>query len=326
MKHRIARPAWLFLILLLLVGADFLVWHLATARLRTAFSTFQRKAEAAGWQLTAAPPATAGFPLAATLVLPHARVAQSGGLAWRAARVRVTLSWLHPKILRITADGAQALILPGGTRVAFTGPIAARLPWSHAVQAIPLSLGPITLPTARGTITLQSARARLMRDTASLALTAGPILLPQELDAGLGSRIGMLSLAATLHPAWPAGPGATAATAWRQAGGTLDLDHFVLSWGPARATARGTARLDDTLQPVAHIALTLDNEPALLHALVQSGTISPGAALAAGAVLALLNPTGAAQTVPVEIKHTSLMVARIPLARLPHLAWGSDRQ
>ncbi len=310
---------------LTLVGADFLAWHVATDRLRAALTAFQARAASQGWHLTAASEREAGFPVTAALVLREARLAQTGGFAWRAGRVRIDVSVLRWGVVRITADGTQGMTLPGNAPLAFDGPITATVPWRRAATALRFHIGALRVPTKQGTLLLRAATATVTRGATetSLAVVAGPVVVPPALDAGLGPEISRITLAARLRPNWPGGNGAAAARAWQGQGGALRLDRLDLAWGAAWASASGRLGLDDDLQPVAHLALRLRDKAALLNALVQSGTISPGAALAANAVLALLAPAqGDGAALPVEIKHDRLMAARIPLARLPHLAWG----
>jgi len=90
------------------------------------------------------------------------------------------------------------------------------------------------------------------RDSASgavLAVDASRIKLAAAVGP-LGDTIDELDFSATVKGNFSGGKLADAAAAWRDAGGTVELDHLHLNWGSLGATATGTIALDQELQPI----------------------------------------------------------------------------
>lgn len=87
--------------------------------------------------------------------------------------------------------------------------------------------------------------------------------------------------------------------------------------------AAGTARLDDTLQPVLSLTAKVSGYRPALDKLVAAGVVTAPAATAAKAVLGLLSghDAQAPATVPVRLDGGVLAIAGFPLLRLPPLAW-----
>ncbi|HVC57684.1 MAG TPA: DUF2125 domain-containing protein [Stellaceae bacterium] len=101
-----------------------------------------------------------------------------------------------------------------------------------------------------------------------------------------------VSFGVTMRGAVPAEPLRRAAMAWRDAGGTLDLDHLTLHWGDLRITGSGTLALDAELQPVGGFSGAIGGYPQLMTALVAAGRMRAGDARLAGLALALMSRTG----------------------------------
>ena len=59
-----------------------------------------------------------------------------------------------------------------------------------------------------------------------------------------------LAFGVTVKGAVPDGPLVQAIAAWRDAGGTIELDNLQLEWGGLGVNATGTVALDQNLQPI----------------------------------------------------------------------------
>ena len=81
------------------------------------------------------------------------------------------------------------------------------------------------------------------------------------------------------------------AASWRDGGGSLEIQHLALDWGPLDLTASATLALDDQLQPMGAGSARLVGYAETLDALAPHGAISRSAATAAKAVLSLLANT-----------------------------------
>src|SRR5207248_10411531 len=75
----------------------------------------------------------------------------------------------------------------------------------------------------------------------------------------------------TIKGAIAAGPPRQAAAAWRDSGGTAELDNFALRWGKLAITGSGTLALDSELQPIGGFSGAVEGYDELMSALVAAG-------------------------------------------------------
>ena len=150
-----------------------------------------------------------------------------------------------------------------------------------------------------------------------LTLPAAPAPLPNPLDE--------VSLGVTRIGAAPAAPLRQAAAAWRDGGGTLELDHFALRWGKLAITGAGTLALDADLQPVGSFSGAVEGYPELMAALVAAGRIRAGDAQLAGLALAMLSragPDGRPQiATSFRIQNGQMYLGPAKLGPVPRINW-----
>ena len=118
-------------------------------------------------------------------------------------------------------------------------------------------------------------------------------MTPPLTPPGFNPTIDDLGFGVTLRGAFPPGPPRQAATAWRDSGGTLELDHLHLRWGDMAITGSGTLALDSALQPVGGFSGGVSGFDQLLSALVATGRIKASDARIARLALAMLSKAGA---------------------------------
>ena len=344
-RRRGFRPARLLAglaILLALLGAGHAVlWTLVADRLEDGFRRWAALRRAQGWQVEHRPAERGGWPLSATLTLPDLRLtAQPGSMAtplgWQADTVRLRIVPPHLQMLRVEAEGAQRLLLNGrewpfeAVRLAAQVPLPPDAPPDTAdIEADRLHIG-----TAAEALTVAELGARLQGqdgaaagETAlSLALHLRGMTLPWALP--LGRQVETAGLKAALTGPLPTpGRPARGAEAWRDGGGTLEVQELTLQWGEVAASAAATLALDAALQPVGAGTLRVAGATHAVDALAGAGLLAPRAASLARGVLPLLarpDPAGGPPQleVPVTLEDRTLLAARIPVLRLPALDWG----
>jgi hypothetical protein len=154
-------------------------------------------------------------------------------------------------------------------------------------------------------------------DAWNLRLPALPVPLRNPLDE--------LALAITVRGPVPATPPRQAAIAWRDAGGTADIDQFTLRSGPLTIIGSGTAALDGELQPEGAFSLAIEDYRALLDALVAAGRLRHSAADVAGLALSLVakpGPDGKPEiTTPLRMQNGRLFLGPLAIGPAPHIAW-----
>jgi hypothetical protein len=124
-----------------------------------------------------------------------------------------------------------------------------------------------------------------------IALAARQLLLP-SVPAPLMNPLDEISLGVTLKGAITAAPPRRAAALWRDAGGTLELDHFALRWGSLRVRGSGTLALDAELQPEGAFSGGIEGYNELMTALVGAGRMRAGDAQLARLALTMFAKSG----------------------------------
>lgn len=118
-----------------------------------------------------------------------------------------------------------------------------------------------------------------------------------------------------------------AATAWRNVGGTVEVESVELRWGPLKLVAVGTMALDENLQPLAALTATITGFNETIDALASTGAIQKNEADSAKTLLGLLAKPprllgGPPEiTVPVTIQNQRLSMGPVALMTLPSIEW-----
>jgi len=158
----------------------------------------------------------------------------------------------------------------------------------------------------------------------ALAINARQVQLPAAI-APLGDTIDDLDFGVTVKGAFPGGKLATAVAAWRDKGGTIELDNLRLNWGGLGATGTGTIALDQELQPIGGFSGAIQGYDRILTALVESGHMratDAGLARIALTMLAKAGPDGKPQIkTAFTIQNGQMFLGPAKLGKAPHLTW-----
>jgi hypothetical protein len=357
MRHK----RWIALAILpaLLLAGDFFYWRLAVNQLRAGFEAWIVQAKAAGWTVRHGAVTAGGWPDSARLRVANVTVAASGifgrdGLTlgslhldsvdWGADAIVLRAGLTRPGTLDVTPIGPHPLRLNNGP----PNPVSAehlhlrltsRLnapPRAVDVDATALS---ISIP-ARGVLNVGhlSGHADLKPDAGrdqavvKFSVEAQPVTLPDGVHFGLGPEISEVGFDGVLNGPWPPHRNdpqpdlAARVTAWRDAGGSLEVRRLAIGWGEARLDATATLALDEDLQPMGAGTGKIVGYGAALDALAADAVLTRSAATAANAVLSLLADTPADDQprqveVPLTLQFRTLSVRQVPLIRLPELDW-----
>jgi hypothetical protein len=335
---------------LALLAAHFAVWRYEAGQLDAGWAAWIADRRAAGWTVSTGAPERGGWPLAATLSVPQVALQGGepdipGGLAWSAERLELHVDLLSPGTLAVRADGAQHLRLADLPDAAYTAdstvallPLEAQTP-PHSVSLTVRNLRaglPTIDPAASLTVGLVQfdgaikpaapageAALTWRLSTEAIALPA----LPSGRIWALGSRISSLSIEGAVDGPVPMARGLVPrATAWRDGGGTLEIKHLTMGWGPLGLSGAATLALDQRLQPMGTGSVRLVNYAASLDALAAGHVLTANAAVAAKAVLSLLATApedgGPPEVeVPLTLQDRTLSMRQVPLAKLPELIW-----
>jgi hypothetical protein len=329
---------------LLLIG-DVVYWRFAVRQLHVGFQTWMDQRHAAGWKTSVGQTSEGGWPLAATLTITGLTL-QGGspaiieGIGWSADRIVLRTDLWHPTALEIAIEGEQRLRLGGGPELPMT---ADRLDATVGLRlgALPRGIDLVARNlragdgTPAGTLTIGLLQTHTTLEpsagqdhpSAAFSISAEAIGLPQAIKWPLGPILSSFTIDGALIGALPLGHGLTeAATAWRDGGGSLEIQHLALGWGPLGLTASATLALDDQLQPMGAGTSHIIGYATTLDALAKNGVLSRSAVIAAKAVLSLLagSPDDNAPSevdVPLTLQYRTLSMRQVPLVRLPELDW-----
>jgi hypothetical protein len=339
------RKLWIILLAapLVLLAADTLYWRIATRNLEAGFTAWANQRRATGWSEAHGTPVRGGWPLAATLTVPAISLAGGnsdipGGLAWRADSLVLRVALPRPGLLRIAAKGTQRLRLAAKPEVSFT---ADRMDVEFPLQPsrVPPFLD-VIVEHARGNTPGDDASVDSVRlhvdirpeaqsgDPAlAFALRAAAMTLPSGMAHPLGPHIASLTVDGALNGPVPLGrTPAERAAVWRDGGGSVEIRHLALMWGPLDLTGSATLALDEQLQPMGAASARVVGYAETLDSLAAHAAISRSAATAAKAVLSLLaNSPGDGSPpdveVPLTLQYRTLSMRQIPLVRLPDIEW-----
>ena len=169
-----------------------------------------------------------------------------------------------------------------------------------------------------------------------LGLELGGVILPPRLTGAriskgekagpLGPKIAALHLkGAVMGPISPAYD-TRAFAAWRDNGGTVEIESFRLHWGPLRLSLNGTLALDGKMQPMGALKATVAGFAETLDALAAAGAMKKKKARTAKFFLSLLAKSPAPDappelTLPLTLQKRTLSVGPVALAKLPPIRW-----
>jgi len=162
---------------------------------------------------------------------------------------------------------------------------------------------------------------------ATFAVTSEAIALPAGIKWPLGPNISSLSVDGRLNGPLPETREITRwAEAWRDGGGSLEITHLTVGWGPLGLTSSATLALDDQLQPMGSGNGRFVGYAETLDRLAAGGMLTKSAATAAKAVLSLIAGTSdtdepSAVDVPLTLQYRTLSMRQVPLLRLPEVDW-----
>ncbi len=306
---------------LVVAGLGHGVFWLITVRRLDALVEQQAQAlRAQGWRVVLGPDRPRGWPERAGLQFGAPSI-EAGGFAWRADRAIIDAPLRWPDAMpgtlgpaRVRADGQQVRFGSGAALAAVSQD------WQLEVSGGAATLAGTEVGIAQA-FEAEALQLRLGPD--GLALSARR-LRPPDSARMRGPGIDALALHASATPPFPvAGDPRAAATAWRQAGGAVDVSDVTLTMGRARVVGKGRIWLDNALQPRLDATMRVTGYEAGLDELAAAGVLTRPAAVAAKAVLGLLAaPTSdGGAVVPVQIADGVLTVARFPLLRVPALDW-----
>jgi hypothetical protein len=170
------------------------------------------------------------------------------------------------------------------------------------------------------------ARAPETHRDSNLALAADlhDVTLPQAPNP-FRNLLDELAFGITVKGPIPSGPLRQAATAWRDEGGTAELDNVTVRWGKLAVSGSGTLSLDGDLQPIGGFSGAVEGYDELMNALVMAGRMKASDARLARIGLAMLAKAGPngrpAITASFTIQNGEMYLGPAKLGPAPKIPW-----
>lgn len=333
----------------LLMAADVAYWRLMTERLRSGYQSWVAARVAEGWEIGAGPLSVGGWPRAATVSVPnltvrHAAATVPGDLNVASAGLLLSISLFNPLELKLsmtgpthvrTADSPDMIITADQSLLSVPLRQMDRMPADLHVSGMRLEPGSgawhitVGLLNARADVAT-AARTDESEPAGTFAVSIEAVALPAGMKWPLGPNISSLSFDGRVNgPVPKSRPVTRWAQAWRDGGGSLEITHLALGWGPLGLTSSATLALDDQLQPMGSGNGRIVGYAATLDRLAAGGMLTKSAATAAKAVLSLMAGTPdidepSAVDVPLTLQYRTLSMRQVPLVRLPELDWPNN--
>nr|WP_294512594.1 DUF2125 domain-containing protein [uncultured Rhodopila sp.] len=324
-----------------LLAADIIYWRVAADRLRGGLRDWIAVQQSHGWEIESGPAALGGWPRAASVTVPglHMRHTASnlpGAFEWTSSGIVLSVPLYLPTDVNVSVRGPQRLRIGTLPETVITGDaITAAVPLgqdgadSFTLRASGLRAEPASGPwhVTAGLLTARAALTGGANEGIAFTASAEAIALPNGFKWALGRNISSLSAEGRLNGPFPsAGDSAEQARTWRDNGGSLEIGHLAMGWGPLGLTSSATLALDDQLQPMGSGNARVVGYADTLDRLAAAGVLTKSAATAAKAVLSLLAGTSDTDEppevdVPLTLQYRTLSMRQVPLVRLPELDW-----
>lgn len=316
-------------------------WFRLADGVRSGIDHWAEARRAEGWRVSFESLATGGFPGVVRIRLDQPRIAAPGRFDWQAPSVTADIGPFEPRrvVLDLAGDHRLAIAGPARPHALDIGLGTARVELlvdATGGDSLHAALGDAVVREVGGkAVSGESIRLTVRRpptaaghDTASVAFDAAVagVHLPEDSTPVFGRRIGLAALRGRLLGTVPAGDAATALAAWRDDGGTVEIDRLKLEWAPLDLAASGTMALDEGMQPLVAMSASVRGFAEAVDAMVRAGAMRAKDAIPAKLILGLLAkspPEGGAPAieVPLTVQDGRFYMGPAALGRVPEIPW-----
>jgi len=319
--------------LVLLAATYAFSWHILANRWRSGIDAWVKAQADAGWTITTGTVAVSGFPGAIRFALPEPSARNAAGDSWQGPPLTLRLApwnplrpaFEDPGTHRITLAGQPAIEvsagqLSGTVRVDKGKPVALDLA-AQSVAGLGLTAAGLTGEVSRPQGETDAPVPTLL----AAVIGIDRLTLPEGLRQPLDRTIAGAHLALRLRGPWPRGPHAAALAAWRDGGGTIELDSFDIDWPPLAVAGQATVALDAALQPELAGTVTVRGAGAAIDQAAKVGMMDKGGARVAKLALKLASKPSDDGTEAAEfavgVQNRVLSVGPVPLLQVPEVSW-----
>ena len=319
-------------------------WFIAAGEIEGRIDAWAEQQRAQGLEIESGGTGVAGFPFRFEVSLHEPRIRDTrNGWRWSAGGLRAeALAWDFSKVTVFPDRRNSVEVLLQGDRWRTIdaeiddGRLVVGLDESRRFEEVTLDLTGLEVVGLwpQGTARVGRLQANGISfgggavddETLQTTIAVRDVVLPSDLAEGLGDSLAFLDIDASVVGPIPSERGTNEAiTAWRDAGGTLELTDFRVRWGPLGIESSGTIALDGAMRPIAALTADIIGYGDVIDALIMSNMIPLGDAFIAKVAFNMLaeKPEDGSppvlRSVPVTAQDGILSVATIKVAELPPL-------
>jgi hypothetical protein len=327
-------------VLLILAGGYTAFWFIAAGKIEQGVSEWAEQARAQKLDVSWQKLRVGGFPFAFTIGMNDAVLRDEAANPATEIRMPRLSASAHPwafRVWHLTApNGVGAVVGPQEKPAAKVSARTADGVVSAAAEGGATIWLSLDMPRVEATEAFGAKRADLwlivparMPEThhdSNIALAADlhDVMLPQA-PSPFRNLLDELALGVTVKGPISPGTPRQAVTAWRDEGGSAELDNFTLRWGTLTISGSGTLALDSDLQPVGAFSGAVEGYDELMNALVAAGRMKPsdaGLARIGLAMFAKAGPSGRpAITASFTIQNGQMFLGPAKLGPTPKIPW-----
>jgi hypothetical protein len=319
-------------------------WWFAAGRFAMVVDDWAAERRRAGWQVDYRLGSVRGFPLALEGRIDTPRLAGPGSppaWTWQPPPIEAATRPWRVREIAFASPGRHRIVVASGGAQHHIDLAAAtargRMRSSGgAWPEVSLDLAEVTAttpllpePIAVKSIAAQLAprpvanRPETSGEAPRLTFAAAHIMLPEGPRPVLGHLVERLEVDAVFIGRLRGAPLGEALAAWRDGGGTVELERLRLQWGPLDLEGSGTFTLDGEMRPLASGNIRIQGYGETIQELAKAGIIRSREAIAAQLTMGLLSRPGRAGRgeflAPITIQYGWLSVGPARLLPVPPL-------
>ncbi|NNG04884.1 MAG: DUF2125 domain-containing protein [Inquilinus sp.] len=331
-------PLLLAILLIVAGGAYAGYWVYAADMVRVGIDDWIAEQRARGLDIRTTNLDVGGFPLRLEAGARAITLADGNRLVWQSAALTASARPWRLTRIAYTLDGRQSLSVAGDfplrlTAAAGSGEIRLAGNGGIAAGSLALSEPALRLPINVGLLRADGLDLRISEATGDRpggTIAAGGdawrLTLPMSPLPALGTLVEQAGADVVVTGPVPAAPHRSALAAWRDDGGTVEIERLTLRWGPVSVEATGTVTLDAALQPRGTLNARIQGFLEAVDALVEAGIVAAKDAGLVKAGLTLLagapGPDGVATlTAPLALENRRLFLGPIQLGEIQPIVW-----
>ena len=322
-------------------------WFVAAGEIEGRIAEWAEHQRARGMTVEAGAPQVSGYPLQFEVSLNHPSVDNSAkGWAWRGDELTASFRpWRFDKFDLKFHGQNDMRYFDGDSWHDIQGRVEDGSAWlqldgEQRVENLLLDLKQITVAGPWGGDSVYVARLRARAEQlaetkftsdaapdpfeiATAAIEFEGVKLPLGVGDEMGDAIEFLNFELSLLGPFPPGETNSSVKAWRDGGGTVELNSFRVRWGPLGFESAGTIALDGEMRPIGALTADITGYGDVIDALIMSNMIPLGDGFLAKVAFNMMadKPEDGGppvlRSVPVTAQDGGLFVGPVAVARMP---------